>query len=73
MNRQTLVEAGMAIVGLVVIIGIIVLVALPTILLWNWLMPELFGVAKINFFHVLGVIALTSIIYLVLSVARRSL
>lgn len=31
-----------------------VLLALPTMLLWNWVMPTVFGLATITFFQALG-------------------
>ena len=40
---------------LVVFIAIYaVILALPTMLLWNWVMPDVFGLETIGFFHALG-------------------
>ena len=38
--------------GLIVVLGI--LMALPVMLLWNWLMPEIFGLITITFWQALG-------------------
>jgi len=32
-----------------------VVIALPTMWLWNWLMPTIFGLIKINFWQALGI------------------
>jgi len=40
-----------------------VLLALPTMLLWNWLMPEIFGLTKIGFWESLGLLFLTSFLF----------
>jgi hypothetical protein len=43
---------------LVLLVGFIVLyaliLALPTMLLWNWVMPGIFGLKTIGFFQALG-------------------
>lgn len=41
-----------ATIGLLVVIALIV--ALPVMLLWNWLMPTLFGLMKISFGQAVG-------------------
>ena len=51
----------------VVVIALIglwaVLMALPTMLLWNWLMPELFHFKKIGFWQALGLNLLAGILF----------
>ena len=42
---------------------IILVCALPTMWLWNWLMPAIFGVTKIGFWQALGINALTGILF----------
>jgi hypothetical protein len=32
-----------------------VILALPTMLLWNWLMPPIFGIKAITFWQALGI------------------
>ena len=43
-----------------VIIIYCVLFALPVMWLWNWLMPEIFGLPIINFWQSLGLCVLSS-------------
>jgi len=38
--------------ALIIFIG--VLLALPVMLLWNWLMPEIFGLTTLTFWQALG-------------------
>jgi hypothetical protein len=38
------------------------LVAFPVMLLWNWLMPEIFGLPVINFWQALGLCVLSSLL-----------
>ena len=54
---------GLAIVGLVVV-GIVVslLFAFPVMLLWNWLMPELFGLSTISFWQAIGLLLLSALL-----------
>lgn len=44
------------IIGLVVLI--VLLTAYPVMLLWNWLMPMIFGLPTISFWQSLGLITL---------------
>jgi hypothetical protein len=48
-------------ITLIVIIAI--LLTLPTMWLWNWLMPSLFGLVKINFWKALGINLLSGILF----------
>ena len=48
-------------VALIAIFGLIS--ALPVMLLWNWLMPELFGLTQITFMQALGLSLLTNILF----------
>lgn len=41
-----------AILAILIITGLVL--ALPTMWLWNYLMPELFGFVTIDFWHALG-------------------
>jgi hypothetical protein len=49
------------IVGVVVVVSI--LTAFPLMLLWNWLMPDLFGLQQINFWQALGLAFLSNILF----------
>jgi small-conductance mechanosensitive channel len=48
-------------IALIVLIAF--LCALPTMWLWNWLMPALFGLIKINFWKALGINLLCTILF----------
>ena len=48
----------------ILIVAIVSLIlALPTMLLWNWLMPILFGLTKITFWQALGINIFTGILF----------
>lgn len=53
--------------GLFTVIGILGMVALilgvPLMLLWNWLMPEIFGLTEITFWQAVGLNILSSILF----------
>jgi len=51
--------SSLGVIALVVLLDI--LMAWPTMLLWNWLMPSIFGVIKITFWQALGINLLTGI------------
>lgn len=53
-----------AIIGLIVIIPIIaLLISLPVWLLWNWLMPFIFGLKTISWFQALGLCILSGFLF----------
>lgn len=45
-------------VGIALLTGL--LMTLPVMWLWNWLMPKIFGLITINFWEALGLILLCS-------------
>lgn len=49
---------GLIVVGFVVVL----LMTLPVMWLWNWLMPHLFGLVTIDFWEALGLSTLCSIL-----------
>ena len=52
------------ILGVIFVLTLIVmLLALPTMWLWNWLMPEIFGLIEINFWQAWGMNALSGILF----------
>lgn len=62
MNELTKTLAQVA--GIVVMaILISALCALPTMWLWNWLMPEIFGLKTINFLQSWGLMILSNILF----------
>jgi len=38
----------------------VTIITLPTMLLWNWLVPEIFNLRTINFFEALGLLILVN-------------
>ena len=42
---------------------ILVLLGYPVMLLWNWLMPELFGLSEITFWQAIGLNILCTILF----------
>ena len=49
--------------AILLIVFIAILLALPVMLLWNWLMPAIFGLIKINFWQALGISLLSSCLF----------
>jgi len=50
--------------GVILVILIFsLLVAIPTLLLWNWLMPMLFGLKELTLLQALGLNVLSSILF----------
>ncbi len=54
---------GMAIGGLALFAGAIALVSWILTLLWNWLMPELFGIPAINLWQAAGIFILSKLLF----------
>ena len=54
------IEAFLIIVGLLLLSSI--LLAFPTMWLWNWLMPDIFGLMKIDLYQAMGINFLTNIL-----------
>ena len=52
-------------IGLVIIIvaGIAVVMSLPVWLLWNWLMPAIFGLKQITWLQALGLLLLSGCLF----------
>jgi hypothetical protein len=55
-----------AIEGILLVIGLLFLSALilgfPTMILWNWLMPKIFGLTQIDIFQAMGLNFLSGIL-----------
>jgi hypothetical protein len=54
---------GLIVVGVSALALVVGFAAMPVMLLWNWLMPDLFGLASINFWQALGVSALCGLLF----------
>ena len=48
--------------SLAILIGIAVVLSVPMMLLWNWLMPFIFGLPKLNILQTLGLSLLINMI-----------
>jgi hypothetical protein len=55
------IEAFLIIVGLLLLSSI--LLAFPTMWLWNWIMPDIFGLVEIDLYHAMGINFLTHILF----------
>ena len=54
-------EAIMTFIGMIAIL--IVLLGYPVMLLWNWLMPELFNLPAVTFWQAIGLNFLCTILF----------
>lgn len=54
-------EAFLIVVGLLLVSAIIL--AFPTMFLWNWLMPKLFSVTQIDLYEAMGINFLANILF----------
>jgi hypothetical protein len=55
------IESIATLLGLIAIV--IVLLGYPVMLLWNWLMPEIFGLSEITFWQAIGLNVLCTILF----------
>jgi hypothetical protein len=44
-------------------VALAIVLALPVMLLWNWLMPVIFGLTKISFWQALGLNLLSGFLF----------
>jgi hypothetical protein len=49
--------------GFIVLIGIALMMTIPLWLLWNWLMPIIFGLPEVTFFQAFGLSLLSSLLF----------
>lgn len=56
-------QIKLILIGLGIIILGACIFAIPTYLLWNWLMPEIFSIKEITFIQAIGVNIFTSILF----------
>ena len=54
-------EAFLIVIGLLFLSAVIL--AFPTMFLWNWLMPDIFGVMKIDLYQAMGINFLSNILF----------
>jgi len=52
------------VLNFVIIVGLVaLLLSIPFMLLWNWLMPSVFNLPSITFIQAIGLMILTSLIF----------
>jgi len=59
MSKQIAVMLG-TLIGVILVWTVIL--ALPVQLLWNWLMPKIFGLTTITFWEALGLVLLSNLL-----------
>lgn len=61
---------GILIVAAVIAAGVGIILAIPVMLLWNWLMPQIFGLMEIGIFQAWGLIVLAHLMFPSSSVSK---
>jgi hypothetical protein len=61
--KKILAIIGMVIGGLIFAAGMALIFGFVVMWLWNWLMPELFGLGKITFWQAWGLVVLSHILF----------
>lgn len=49
--------------ALLLVAAISLLAAMPVYFLWNWLMPDIFGLKQITYYQAVGLLMLTGIFF----------
>ncbi len=49
--------------GIVLLFFLLIILAIPTMLLWNWLMPSIFGLTDISIWQAIGITFLSAILF----------
>jgi hypothetical protein len=49
--------------GIMVVVGFTFLFGLLVMLLWNWVMPDIFGLRRIDYWHAWGLVLLSHILF----------
>lgn len=62
-GKSPIVIAGMVILGILAIGGLAILFGFMVMWLWNWLMPELFGLPTLTFWKAVGVVILSKLLF----------
>jgi hypothetical protein len=42
---------------------VVIIISIPFTILWNWLMPMIFGLTKIKIWHGIGLLAMASLLF----------
>ncbi len=59
LSEKILAGIGFAILG----VGMLALLGLVVMLLWNWLMPDIFGLKQLNYWQAWGLLLLSTILF----------
>ena len=62
-TKSPAVIAGWIVLGAIAIVGIAILFGYIIMSLWNWLMPDLFGLTTITYWQAVGLFILAKIIF----------
>jgi hypothetical protein len=62
-GKSPAVIAGMVVLGIIGIAGLAILFGFTVMWLWNWLMPELFGLPTLTFWKAVGVVFLSKLLF----------
>ncbi len=54
---------GKVLAFLFLLVVLVLIFTIPTMLLWNWLAPDLFGLKTITFWQAMGLCALSHILF----------
>jgi hypothetical protein len=54
-------ESALTVIGLIILL--VMLFGIPLQLLWNWLMPSIFGLKYITFWEAVGLNTISSILF----------
>ena len=54
---------GIVVGGIVLLFAVAALMSLPVMLLWDWLMPTLFGLPEITWFQAWGLLFLCGLLF----------
>ena len=54
---------GLVTMGIIIMGALILLFTLPTMWLWNWLMPYIFGLPTLDFLQTMGLLILSSLLF----------
>lgn len=54
---------GVVVVAIIALLALSLLFSIPVWLLWNWLMPMIFGLMKITIWQAWGLLALSSFLF----------
>ncbi len=62
-TRKAFTVVGMALGGVVIAAAMALILGFAVMWLWNWLMPDIFGLTKITFWQAWGLVVLSHILF----------